>query len=124
MTAGPVLDYTRCRDRGKWFLPFSSSPGEPVATISHPSGTPPNHLQVRFSGTVTGGSRPSLVPLGCTHPCHNSINFCPPHPLNHLQVRFSGTMTGGSRLVFMTEGILLRMMAADPQVWAGVDRCG
>ena len=33
-------------------------------------------------------------------------------------------MTGGSRLVFMTEGILLRMMAADPQVWAGMDMCG
>lgn len=84
MTAGPVLDYTRCRYRGKWFLPFSSSPAPPLATMPHTSATPPNHLQVRFSGT----------------------------------------MTGGSRLVFMTEGILLRMMAADPQVWAGVDRCG
>eukprot|EP00798_Chlamydomonas_sp_ICE-L_P028613 gene28613-31783_t len=32
------------------------------------------------------------------------------------KIRFASTMDGGSKIVFMTEGILLRMMSADPQL--------
>ena len=30
------------------------------------------------------------------------------------KIRFTSTMTEGSKIIFMTEGILLRMMATDP----------
>ena len=34
------------------------------------------------------------------------------------KIRFNSTMTGGSKIVFMTEGILLRMMSNDPMLSA------
>ncbi|GAX84032.1 hypothetical protein CEUSTIGMA_g11456.t1 [Chlamydomonas eustigma] len=50
----------------------------------------------------------------CRRVAHESLNV---HG-NEIayKIRFTSTMTGGSRVVFMTEGILLRMMATDPQL--------
>ncbi|GFH31803.1 uncharacterized protein HaLaN_30916, partial [Haematococcus lacustris] len=36
------------------------------------------------------------------------------------KIRFASTMSGGSKVVFLTEGILLRMMSSDPLL-AAVD---